>query len=682
MGKRCVIACIGLLVCLVVLLSVSHAPMLGSAEGQLARPDGGTQVAEPYARDPTTTCLPDADADVCDSAPTQNRGTSPYMYAGHDIDTGRLQAYVHFDLSVIPDGATIIAAAFHAYLDMVSGYPHVVVHQVLEPWSELDVTWEARPMIGHDVFSTDLTYEDADTWIHWDMTGIIGEWLEGSPNHGLCLVGWGQPNGDLTMGDYARFHTREAANWPYLSVTYTAPEVTVTPTADETPPTVTVTHWPDPVSASDEVTFHATVAADPSGIDGVEIHVIDLGEQLCPCPSSPCSCDGGPYPEGTVVTYYAVAWDGVGNEGRTDDHQFTVGAERDNTPPDVYINHTPDEPTIFGEVLFTANAFDESGIERIDIYVNDSKVFEWDESPCGCIGGPYTGIVTYAAYAQDTAGNGQMSALESFMVSFDLCDAPVLPSSFDWREWGFVTPIRNQGMCGSCWAHSAVGAVEGKYSMEQEKPDVEINLSEQQFVSDCLPGHCCNGGWPAAALRQMVDRGVVDEDCFPYRSDDCMYWDAATQEVLCCDAAAAVVQGCTVCTCEDGSCSNPCLCALCTGASDRYWKIGTYQEVPAGENALKAALICHGHLSVVSRNWGHAVVLIGYDDDSAICRNAYGQDGCWIVKNSWGVFTGWWVASDGTLVWHSDGYAFIPYDFHNYSDLSNISWYVEGVIAP
>ena len=197
-----------------------------------------------------------------------------------------------------------------------------------------------------------------------------------------------------------------------------------------------------------------------------------------------------------------------------------------------------------------------------------------------------------------------------------------LPARFDWRDYGGLTPIRNQGGCGSCWAFSAVGAVESELLIETGQ---SLDLSEQWLVS-CTGAGSCSGGWHYEALRYMRkagswkdpcdDNGAVMETDFPY-----VAWNA------------------------------PCDCPY----DHPYWidswaYVGTQWSTPTVEQ-LKEALYNYGPLSVTvyvnsafqgyiggvfnacsNQNVNHAVVLVGWDDN-------LGPDGVWIMRNSWG--TGW-----------------------------------------
>jgi len=92
------------------------------------------------------------------------------------------------------------------------------------------------------------------------------------------------------------------------------------------------------------------------------------------------------------------------------------------------------------------------------------------------------------------------------------------PDSLDWRTQGRVTPIKNQGQCGSCWAFSTTGVLEGFFHATQGTlPD----LSEQQLV-DCagiLYGNLgCNGGMPSRALNYVKAKGLTTQSAYPYKA--------------------------------------------------------------------------------------------------------------------------------------------------------------------
>jgi len=194
-----------------------------------------------------------------------------------------------------------------------------------------------------------------------------------------------------------------------------------------------------------------------------------------------------------------------------------------------------------------------------------------------------------------------------------------LPSYFDWSDnagINWMTPVKNQGGCGACWAFGAVGAVEAKLNIDFNNPNLDYDLAEQQLISkgDSCCSNCggCSGGYEAQALNYIRDVGIADESCFPY-----VYGDG--------------------------------FCNLCSDWQNRTFKITSYHGVANTREDSKRALIDYGPLVVniesgypafesysggiftESSNGGgdHYVDLVGYNDTGQY----------WIIKNSWG--SGW-----------------------------------------
>ena len=222
----------------------------------------------------------------------------------------------------------------------------------------------------------------------------------------------------------------------------------------------------------------------------------------------------------------------------------------------------------------------------------------------------------------------------------------VLPAAFDWRNVNgknYMTPVKDQGLCGSCWTFSTIGSIEGVYNVEQCKPS-NTDLSEQELVScDHTPGDTgCDGGFPSKAHSYIKTNGECIETCFPYKSSN------------------GVTGTCNICQ------------------SPALWRTTSIITASAAASDIKAKLICTGPLSVCGWSkyysqdgqWHpeHAITLAGWDDNSSICRTHYSTPGCWIIKNSWGVHTG--VLQPGNY-YHEAGYAYIPYNSDGGNDITS-----------
>ncbi|XP_018576686.1 cathepsin L-like proteinase [Anoplophora glabripennis] len=184
----------------------------------------------------------------------------------------------------------------------------------------------------------------------------------------------------------------------------------------------------------------------------------------------------------------------------------------------------------------------------------------------------------------------------------------VVPTEVNWVTQGAVTEVKNQGNCGSCWAFSTTGALEGAYAI---KYGTKVSLSEQNLM-DCsirYGNSGCNGGVMQFAYTYVRDYGIEQEFDYPYSG----YLGA---------------------------------CRFSNSLS--VLKVWQYMSIPAGDEiALQNAVATAGPVSVAvnadyfqqyaggifsepycTGDLNHGVLVVGYGEE-------YGST-YWLVKNSWG----------------------------------------------
>ncbi|XP_047397057.1 pro-cathepsin H [Sciurus carolinensis] len=188
------------------------------------------------------------------------------------------------------------------------------------------------------------------------------------------------------------------------------------------------------------------------------------------------------------------------------------------------------------------------------------------------------------------------------------------PTSMDWRKKGnFVSPVKNQGACGSCWTFSTTGALESAVAIASGKM---LSLAEQQLV-DCAQNfnnHGCQGGLPSQAFEYILyNKGIMGEDTYPYLGKDSNCKFQPEKAIAFVKDVANITLNDEEAMVEAVALYNPVSFAFEVTEDFMLYKSGVYSSAS-----------CHKTPDKVN----HAVLAVGYGEENGIPY--------WIVKNSWG----------------------------------------------
>jgi cathepsin H len=208
----------------------------------------------------------------------------------------------------------------------------------------------------------------------------------------------------------------------------------------------------------------------------------------------------------------------------------------------------------------------------------------------------------------------ECSATNAFQVKEELKRAAI-PDNYEWNNYGVVTPVKNQGSCGSCWTFSTVGTMESHWNILGKGKN--LTFSEQQLV-DCAgdyENYGCNGGLPSHAFEYIRHAGGLESDVtYPYTAKDgqCVF----RKNI----AVAYVRHGSFNITQGDEE-----------ELAERLYNAGPIAvsfQVINGFSRYVSGVYKADNCGTTTQDVNHAVLLTGYGIDNDMKF--------WNIKNSWG----------------------------------------------
>jgi cathepsin L len=228
------------------------------------------------------------------------------------------------------------------------------------------------------------------------------------------------------------------------------------------------------------------------------------------------------------------------------------------------------------------------------------------------------------------ASSLRMSGRRPHGASSNGCDPTPAPSPtpanctsatvYDLRTQGVMTPVRNQGNCGSCWAFSAMGSYEASYLARN---GLQIDTSEQ-YILGCANSGTCNGGWYGTVFQWMLTNGVADEASAPYTAKDSS-----------CVKGVSTPYKADLWGYVSPSSSIPTVSQIKQSICD-HGAVTAAVYVSNGFQAYTSGVFNEKKTNTIN----HGIVLAGWDDNK----------GAWLLKNSWG--SNW---GDGGYMWIAYG---------------------------